>query len=98
MRRTEKVRRVACPDCEVPAGAPCISLGRTRDANHQARIKAHQKMFPPIPRGDRPAGVMAWFDSTCWRCGGVIQRHVHQVVERKGDWIHVSCAPGQEDA
>lgn len=98
MKRAEKVRRVACPECEAVPGARCADGTHLRDANHLARIRAHQHTYPPIPRGEAPAGVLAWFDGQCSRCDGVIQRLVHQVVQRKSDWIHVTCAPGQEDA
>lgn len=44
-----------------------------------------------------PAGKLAWFDGKCWTCDGPIQFHVHMIVMRKGNWIHTSCAPGQDD-
>jgi hypothetical protein len=49
------------------------------------------------PNFTRPAGVLAYHDGTCGRCDQPIQRHVSQVVERKGTWIHVGCAPGADE-
>jgi hypothetical protein len=97
VKRATKIRRVTCPECDAAPGARCMDGVYTRDANHQARVKAHQKAFPPIPRGEAPAGVLAWFDGDCARCPERIQRHVHQVVQRKGSWIHTSCASGSRD-
>ena len=97
MNRPEKIRRVACPACDAKPGARCNEHGRERESNHRARIRAHSKAHPPRPRVMPPAGFLAWHDSRCWMCDKPIQRHVHQVVERKGEWIHTTCAPGQED-
>lgn len=49
------------------------------------------------PNFTRPAGVIAWHDGTCPRCDLPIQRAVSMVVERKGNWIHSTCAPGADD-
>lgn len=45
----------------------------------------------------RPAGVRANFDGQCPRCDRPITRHGNQVVQRKGEWIHVECASGASD-
>lgn len=103
MKRAAKVRRVACPDCEAPAGSLCVERGATRDSNHLARIRAHGRIYAPAPRpgatvAGAPAGVLAWWDGICDRCPEPIQRHVSQVVKRKDDsWIHTTCAPGADD-
>lgn len=97
MKRAEKVRRVTCPECGAEPGTRCADGDRTREANHQSRIRAHSRVFPPVETGSRPAGVLAWFDADCDRCPERIRRHVHQIVQRKGSWIHVSCAAGQGD-
>jgi len=49
------------------------------------------------PNFTRPAGVLAYHDGECARCDGPIQRHVSQVVERNGGWVHVGCASGASD-
>lgn len=46
---------------------------------------------------DRMAGRLAQFDRTCPKCDQPITRLVSQVVLRRGEWIHTSCAPGARD-
>ena len=48
-------------------------------------------------RAQRPPGVLAWFDGTCWICDQPIQRHVHQITKRGEDWVHIHHAAGQDD-
>lgn len=49
------------------------------------------------PNFTRPAGVLAYHDGTCDRCDGAIVRHVSQVTQRKGSWVHVGCVNGADD-
>lgn len=44
------------------------------------------------------AGVLAQHDGHCWICDQPIHRLASQVVLRRGDWIHTTCAPGADDA
>lgn len=46
---------------------------------------------------DRMAGVLAEFDGQCWVCDKPIFRMVSQVVKRRDDWVHTTCAPGADD-
>jgi hypothetical protein len=49
----------------------------------------------PLEQVNKMAGVLATWTGTCPRCGGEL--HQSQVVRHHNDWIHVRCAPGQDD-
>lgn len=44
-----------------------------------------------------PAGVLAYHDVMCPICDRLIQRHVSQIVMRKGEWVHVGCVNGGDE-
>ena len=44
---------------------------------------------------NKVAGVKATWSGTCERCG--LEVHGAQVVKHHETWIHVQCAPGQDD-
>lgn len=46
---------------------------------------------------DHMAGLLAWFDGSCPRCDQPIYRQVSQIVKRREDWIHTTCASGADD-
>ena len=111
MKRAQKVRRVACPDCTAAAGAPCAyPNGQRRATNHIARVKAHTKAYPPVPsihadggaardyygrEHKTPAGRAA-YGTLCPRCDEPMQGTGDMVKTSRG-WIHRACAPGGDD-
>ncbi|MDF1603363.1 hypothetical protein [Nocardioides sp. YIM 152315] len=46
---------------------------------------------------DHMAGRLAWFDGQCWVCDRPIHQLSSQVVLRRGEWIHTTCASGASD-
>lgn len=49
-------------------------------------------------RRDEPQpGIKAIYHGICPKCHGPIVRAESRVYAKRGEWIHVECAPGRDD-